>query len=170
MTLPSDTRGKAGGGSYFKPEPGQNKVLIVGDAIEGYEYWTNGGEVRRSPKVFSETPDIRTRTVDGEEKADKQKYFWAMPVYNLNTKSIEAWQVTQKGIRDSLASLQADEDWGDPTSKYTITITKSGEGLNTEYSVTPNPIKKETEEVIAAAKASLETDASDLDKMFFSQA
>ena len=170
MALPTDTRGKAGGGSYFKPEQGQNKVLIVGNAIAGYEYWTNESKVHRSPEKFTDTPDIRTRTVDGEEIADKQKFFWAVPVFNLKTEAVEVWQISQKGIRDSLAALQADEDWGDPTNKYTITVSKSGEGLETKYSVTPNPVKKETEEVIKQAKAEYDSNTPDLEAIFFGEA
>ena len=83
----------------------------------------------------------KVKNEDGSEteEAEKQQYFWAMPVYNFKTENIEVWQVTQKGIRDALAALQSGE-WGDPTGKFTITISKEGEGLKTKYNVTPNPI------------------------------
>ena len=97
---------------------------------------------------------------------EKQQYFWTMPVYNFATEGVEIWQVTQKGVRDQLAALQANEDWGDPTGKYTITISKKGEGLDTKYNVTPNPAEKDTE-AITAAMESYSADPMDLEAMFF---
>lgn len=175
MSLPTDTRGKAGGSAYFKPEAGNNKVLVVGPTVVGYQYWTNGGEVHRSPEVFEETPDIRIRkekdkdTGEEIEKEEKQQYFWAIPVYNFGSESIETWQVTQKGIRDQLAALQANEDWGDPTGAYTITINKKGEGLDTKYVVTPNPSEKD-KDAIAGAMAAYNESPLDLEGSLFKSA
>lgn len=172
MSLPTDTRGKAGGSAYFSPETGNNKILIVGPVITGYQYWTNRGEVVRSPEVFEETPDIRVRvetdkeTGEKIEKEEKQQFFWALPVYNFATEGIAVWQVTQKGVRDQLAALQANDDWGDPTGNYTITINKKGEGLETKYVVTPNPSEKDAE-TIAAANAMYASSPLDLESMFF---
>lgn len=173
MSLPNDTRGKAAGGAYFKPEAGNSKVLIVGEVITGYQYWTNRGEVFRSPEMFTETPDIRVRVEtdnDGNEvsKPEKQQFFWALPVYNFETEGFEVWQVTQKGIRDTLVALQANEDWGDPTGTYSITINKKGEGLDTKYTVTPNPVEKDKEK-IAAAMEQYAGSEIDLETMLFSQ-
>jgi hypothetical protein len=46
MGIPTDVSGGIGGGDYFKLALGQNKILIVGEVVTGYEYWTN--EVKRS--------------------------------------------------------------------------------------------------------------------------
>lgn len=165
--LPTDTRGKAAGGAYFKPEAGQNKILILAAAVQGYQYWTNGGTVVRQEDVFEETPDIRVRKEDdGTEKAENQQFFWALPVYNFKTEGVEVWQVTQKGIREDLAALQANEDWGDPTGKYSITIKKEGEGLKTKYNVTPNPAEKDKAVIESALKA-YQASPIDLKDMFF---
>lgn len=170
MSLPTDTRGKAAGGAYFKPEAGNNKVLILGDVITGYQYWTNAGDVHRSPDMFEETPDIRVRKDDktGEEKAEKQQFFWAVPVHNFDTESVEVWQITQKGIRDQLSALESNEDWGDPTGSYTITINKKGEGLETKYNVTPNPTEKD-KEIIAEAVKQYKEAPMDLNSIFFGE-
>lgn len=170
--LPTDTRGKAAGGAYFKPEAGQNKILIVGPAVQGYQYWTNGGTVVRQEDVFEETPDIRVRKVKDEktgeetDQAEKQQFFWAMPIYNFKSGMIEVWQVTQKGIRDELAGLQANEDWGNPTGNYSITVKKDGEGLKTKYTVTPNPAEKD-KDVIKKAMDMYALAPTDLEDMFF---
>lgn len=170
MSLPTNTSGGLGGGDFFKAAAGQNKIAILDDAIEGYEYWTNDTKVVRSKEKFTETPDIKIRQVTNEKtgetenKEDKQKYFWAVPVYNFNTKAVEVFQISQKGIRDSLANLQANEDWGDPTGSYTITINKSGEGLLTKYEVTPNPTK---EGVLDKIMADYKAAPVDVEGIFF---
>ena len=155
MPLPSDVSGGVGGGDYFKPEKGQNKILIVGDAVTGYEYWTNEDKPIRSKTKFEETPDIKVRTVDGAEKPDTQKFFWAMPVYDFKDNSVKLWQVTQKTLRDSLASLQSNDDWGNPIGNYTINIDRQGENLTTKYTVVANPVKdkKALDAIMDAYKA-----------------
>lgn len=148
MSLPTDTRGAAAGSSYTKFEQGATELLILGDAVPGYQYWTEDG-VKRSREVFAETPGIRQKKVKDKKTGvetlenEKQQYFWALPVYNFKTANVEMWQITQKGLRDKLAALQANDNWGDPTGKYTITVTKSGEGFETKYEVTPNPNQTE---------------------------
>lgn len=172
MSLPQDTKGAAAGGAnYFKAEKGQNKILIVGDAVTGYEYWTADNKVFRSPEVFEETPGIRTRKVKdkgGNEKEvdEKQKFFWALPVYDYADKTIKIYEITQKKVRDALAGLQANEDWGNPVGKYSVTITREGDGLTTSYTVTPNPAK-EGDKTIAEAMALYEKEPVDIAAAMF---
>lgn len=172
MALPTDTSGGIGGGEYFKPEMGQNKVLIVGEAVTGYEYWTNADKPVRSKEKFADTPDIKIRKVKNEktgeieEKEDKQRFFWAMPVYDFSDNTFKLWQVTQKGLRDNLASLQANADWGNPIGTYTISIDRSGENLTTKYTVMANPTKNPEE--LTALVMQYEADPIDVDKALFS--
>ena len=147
MTLPTDVKGEAAGSAYFTIEPGQTEILIVGEAVVGYQYWrTEGGPVR-SANVFDEPlpddcrmKDIKDKSgnVVGSEK-EKQQFYWAMPVYNFKTRNFELAQFTQKGVREELLKLQNNPNWGDATGKYTITIDKSGTGFQTKYSVMANP-------------------------------
>lgn len=154
--LPTDTNGGVGGGDYFKPALGQNKVLIVGDAVTGYEYWTQADKPVRSKVKFTETPDAKVRQVKNqktgamEAKTDTQKFFWALPVYDFKDDTFKLWQITQKAIKENLASLQANADWGNPVGNYTISIDRKGEGLLTEYTVMANPAKdkKPLEEIM----------------------
>jgi hypothetical protein len=159
--LPTDTTGGVGGGDYFKPAMGQNKILIVGDAITGYEYWTSQDKPVRSKEKFTDMPDVKIRQVKNqktgamEDKPDTQKFFWAMPVYDFKDQTYKLWQVTQKSIKESLSSLQNNADWGNPVGTYTISIDRKGEGLLTEYSIMANPVKdaKELEAIMKAYKA-----------------
>lgn len=157
MALPTDVSGGIGGGDFFKVEKGQNKILIVGEAVTGYEYWTNEDKPVRSITKFEATPDIKKRQVKNEktgqmeEKVDTQKFFWSMPVYDFKDQSFKLWQVTQKTLRDSLAALQNNVDWGNPIGNYTISIDRQGENLGTKYNVMANPVKdkKELEKIVA---------------------
>lgn len=169
MPLPDDTKGGVGGGDYFKPEKGQNKILIVGDAVTGYEYWTQDDKPVRSKEKFETTPNIKVRTVDGVEKADTQKFFWAMPVYDYKDDTFKLWQVTQKGLRDNLASLQANPDWGNPIGAYTISIDRQGENLTTKYTVVANPVKDEkAKAAIEEIMARYAENPMDAEKLMFS--
>ena len=147
MALPTDVTGGVGGGDYFKPALGQNKILIVGEVVTGYEYWTNADKPVRSKEKFAETPDAKVRQVknqktgETESKTDGQKFFWALPVYDFKDETYKLWQITQKGLRENLASLQENADWGNPVGNYTINIDRKGEGLLTEYTVMANPVK-----------------------------
>lgn len=164
MGIPTDTTGGIGGGDYFKLALGQNKLMIVGDAVVGYEYWTADDKPVRSATKFTETPNIKirqvknTKTGEMEEKADTQKFFWAMPVYDFKQaeeivksapdkagqvfpECFKLWQISQKSIKENLASLQSNADWGNPVGQYTISIDRKGEGLLTEYTVMANPTK-----------------------------
>ena len=156
MTLPTDTRGKAAGSSYFKAEQGQNKMMIVGPVVTGYQYWTKDG-VKRSPEVFEEPLEgVRMEEVkdtDGNvvgEEPEKQQFYWALPLYNFKTEAFELAQFTQKGIREELLSLQNNEDWGDPVGNYTITIDKTGERFKTKYKVNANPVKDDKAKAVLA--------------------
>ena len=168
MSLPTDTRGAAGGGGdYFKPQKGQNKILIVGPVVTGYEYWTTDGKPVRSKEVFEEMPNVRMRKKeDGTEEPEKQKFFWALPVYDYADGKLKVYQINQVNIREALEGFQKNQDWGDPTGKYSVTITKEGEGLKTAYSVTPNPAK-EGDKTIAAALEAYKADPVDVEGAIF---
>jgi hypothetical protein len=60
--------------------------------------------------------------------------------------------ITQASIQGPIEDLVANEDWGDPR-EYDLTITKKGEGLETEYSVQPSPQKPVPTEAHAAYRA-----------------
>ncbi len=167
--LPQDTSGGVGGGDYFKLATGQNKILIVDEAVVGYEYWTQDDKPVRSKIKFEEplnNPKIRQvknkKTGEMEDKVETQKFFWALPVYDFKDETYKLWQVTQKGIRENLASLQANADWGNPVGNYTISIDKKGEGLLTEYTVMGNPAKdkKEIDKIMAGYTTKIDIDGA----------
>lgn len=62
-----------------------------------------------------------------------------MPVYDFSTQTFGIWLITQKGLREELLALQNNLNWGDPTGRYSVTVNKSGTGLQTKYKVDGNP-------------------------------
>lgn len=124
-------------GNYTKLQDGQNKLMILGSAVLGYEYWT----LDNKPVRLNEMPMVMPSDIRVEEDGKKSavKHFWAFPVFNYKTKKVEILEITQKGIMGALQNLARSEEWGDPVLSYSLTITRSGSGFDTEYNVVPNP-------------------------------
>ncbi len=120
------------GGHYFKPAKGEtSRVRVVGNAITGYLGWDKTGA---SP--IPRRAEHREQVAQYHTGEDKVKHFWAFSV--LHDGAIKIWEVTQASIRDQISALVDNADWGDPT-QYDIMISRSGEGLDTSYSVMPAP-------------------------------
>lgn len=137
------------GSSYMKLQKGENVIRVLSTPVVGFEYWNNDNKPIRSKEVPSSTPNIKC---DADGNATKVKHFWAVVVYNYDTKAIEILQINQASIQTAIVNLYKDEDWGNP-SQYDIKITRKGEGLTTEYSVNPKPAKPVDTEILAKFNA-----------------
>ncbi len=132
--------------NYFKFKEGENTFRIMSSAIIGYEYWTNDKKPVRSKDHFESTPNIK---LDKDGKPTKVKHFWAFVVWNYKSNSIQILQVTQSSIQGAIKALVDNEKWGTPMG-YDITVTRVGDGLDTEYSTMPNPHLEVAEEIKTA--------------------
>lgn len=141
-------------GNYMKLQPGANQFRIIGSSddkpnpgfIQGMLAWSENKEGKRQPH--------RWRLGDDAPGTFKEspKEFFAMLVWNYKESRIQILELTQQGLKRELMALASDkEDWGDPR-KYDISITKSGEGLETTYAMTPKPPKKRSDEINEAVK------------------
>ena len=134
------------GGQYTKLEQGKNIIRILSTPLMGWEYWTADNKPVRSASKFENVPgDARL----DDKGTFKQKHFWAMKVYNYQTEQAEIMQITQKGIQNAIVEFSQSPDYGDPR-EYDITITRKGEGIETEYTVMPSPQKPLKPEVVEA--------------------
>jgi len=149
--LPADYDVPMSGGNYTKLKLGTNRLRILASPVLGWEWWTetkdNTGAVKRTPNRHH-MADNRA-DYDGEEP----KHFWAMPIWNYDTKHIELWEITQKGLMKTLRTLAQDVDWGSPTG-YDIVVAKEGESLETKYALTPKPKTELADDVLEAYNAS----------------
>ena len=134
---------------YMKLKPGENTFRVLSSAIVGYEYWNTENKPVRSPKPFSATPDIR---LEKDGKPSKIKHFWAFVVFNVESEEIQLLEITQSSIQGAIKAIIDNKKWGDPKN-YDITITKVGDGLDTEYSVMPNPHQEFPKELTDEYKA-----------------
>lgn len=140
--LPKDYEAPKGSSNYLKLEEGQNKFRIVSDAIVGYEYWTNGNKpVRLRNYPETKPADIRTND-DGSYTV---KHFWAFVVLDRKDAKVKILEITQASIMRNMEDLVLNAEWGDP-KQYDITISRTGSGMETRYTVQPSPSKELTKE------------------------
>lgn len=142
MFLPNDYQAPKTRSNYMKFSDGKNKFRILSSAIIGYEWWTES-ESGRKPgraKTFEEAVEQGTEPI---------KHFWAFVVWNYQDQMVQILELTQKTIMSSIKALVDEEDWGDP-KEYDISVTRTGEKLETTYSVTPSPKKELSEEIVNA--------------------
>lgn len=142
-TPPVSGTGEAG--NYTKIGEGDTvRLRILSEALTGYVYWTNENKPVRASDRFAATPNIR--------EGDKQKHFWAVKVFNYNTKQIEIWEITQVSIRDLLWSYLKDEDYGD-LRNFDLKISRSGKALDTKYTVIAGAVKAADAAILTESEA-----------------
>ena len=139
--LPTDYKAPVTGGNYMKLQDGENTFRVLSSAIVGWVDWIVEEDGTRRPKRYrmAEKP----QPFNPEQPV---KHFWAFVVWNYDAQAIQILELTQKTIRDDIKALVDNKKWGDP-KKYDITITRSGEKLETKYSVMPNPHSELPKEV-----------------------
>ena len=117
---------------------------ILSSAIVGYQYFTKDNKPVRQKEPFDEAPlDIK--------EGGKIKPFWAFIVWNYQFKRVQILELTQKSIMTYIKKALVDNvKWGDP-KMYDITVNKTGEGLDTEYTVAGEPPLSEPSEEIKIA-------------------
>ena len=121
---------------YMRLVKGINKFRILSKPIVGNKYWVDTKEGR---KPVRKRPD---ENIDLEEVDinDQVKHFWAMPVWNYEIGAIQVLEITQRSVLKEIYNIARDSDWGSPLG-YDIAITKTGDGMETRYSVSPKPLK-----------------------------
>lgn len=142
--------------NYMKLQEGENKFRILSPAVYGWEDWVNKKPVRYKMNEKPAKPFDETKPV---------KHFWAFIVWNYAEEKIQMLQITQASLRNALEPLCTSEDWGAPFF-YDIKIHKKGEGINTEYSLTPvphKPLAPHVEEAFKNKPCNLEALFDDMD-------
>ncbi len=111
-----------------KLEQGENRMRILTTPIAGYVHWPEGSN---KPVRYHGPTDIPTGVKDA-------KYFWFLTIaINGEVKFLE---IKQKTILSQIKALSDNKEWGE-VQDYDITITRSGQDLETQYTVVPNPKK-----------------------------
>jgi hypothetical protein len=132
--LPEDYK-KPETSDYMKLKEGENTIRILSNAIVGFKYWTEDNKPVRLREPIFEKPDNIKLEKDGSYRV---QHFWAFLVWNYEAQRVQVLEITQSSIQDGIKALVDNKKWGDPRD-YDITITRSGEGLETSYTVIPSP-------------------------------
>jgi len=141
MFLPNDYKQPQGNSKYLRLTQGDNKFRILSDSIVGYVDWKEADGSRKP---------IRTKEIQPAFDQKKQpKHFWSFVVWDYADDSIKILELTQRTIQDAIIDLYKDDNWGDPKG-FDITIKRTGEKMETKYSVIPTPPKDLSEEVETA--------------------
>lgn len=145
--LPEDYEAPVPTSRYWnKWEKGANKFRALGDAIVGWEWWTEEDGKKKPNRVQATYRDmIPNEYKSGENSA---YFFWAFPVWDYQTKSIRILTIKQSTIWSYLEDFYKNPDWGS-LKEYDVTVTAKGDGFDREYTVTPSP-KKELDKDIEA--------------------
>lgn len=141
-------------GNYMKFLDGENRFRILASPIIGWVAWEDTKEGGRKP--------IRHRMDEpfdpGKVDPENIKHFWAMPVYNYTDKRVQILEITQKTIQRELKTLARNKAWGSPLG-YNLAITRTGQKLDTEYTIVPEPptpLDKEIKEAFEGTTINLE--------------
>ena len=141
--IPNDYKIPESNQNYFKFQQGENNFRVLSSAVVGFIYWTENKKPVRLKEMWKKKPaDIKTE----KNGSYSTKPFWSFVIWNYEASAIQIMEITQKTIMRAIKALVDNTKWGDPKN-YDLTITKTGEGLETEYSVMPNPQSKVQKEI-----------------------
>jgi hypothetical protein len=175
-TTPEEFQIPSKSSQFMKFEQGENEFRILSKCYEGYLIFTEESKpIRKRIKRDEEGKVLKGSEFSKEElihhkaRKDKKnkdmfetpKYFWMFLVYNYATKEFQVLEVSQKGVITTMMEYLKKEDWADPKT-YNYIITKSGNSLDTNYTVTTSIPKSLPKEVLDT----LESLEYDIDKVF----
>lgn len=149
--LPQDYEVPQSASKYMKIEQGQNKIRVLDRPVIGYEAWkeVDGKDTPVRFTMADRPTDLSGFRVSKFSGKPQLHHFWAFPVWNYRTKSVEVLQITQQTLQKPLQELWTNPDWGRPDG-YDVIISKTGEKLETEYGVQAQPPKAMDPDIMAA--------------------
>lgn len=139
--LPKDYTTPKTGGNYFRFVKGENRFRILGPAIVGFEYWNTANKPVRSRTPFKGVSEDAKLNDEGDFRP---KHFWAFTVWNYEEERAQIMEITQTTIMAGIEALVNNKKWGDPKG-YDIVVEASGDGMEREYRVVPEPHTKAPE-------------------------
>ncbi len=131
IEIPSKT------GGYMKFSQPESVFRILSKPITGWLGWKTQPDGSRKPVRKHADESIAMNEIDDEENV---KFFWSMVVWDYQTEAVEILEITQKSIQKAIKAIASDKDWGSPLL-YDLKVSKTGEKLETRYTVQPKPAK-----------------------------
>jgi hypothetical protein len=134
-------------GEFIRLEQGANKIRLVSHSFTFFQIYD---QLKRVSYKYEKKEDAPAGA--------KVSQRWAWLVINRKDNSLGIIEVGW-GIFKYILELAKNPDYGDPR-EYDLTINRTGEGLDTEYVVTParqnTKLTKEEKEMIEKADLDLE--------------
>ena len=172
--LPENYKDPSTVGDYLKVGNKEHyDVRVLGDwnqprtAVQGWVGWKDtvnehGSGVRVASRVGVKDKALLYRQGYRDEQI---KFFWALVVYNRDVDAIQCWEITQVTIRRQLTNLLENKKWG-ILNRYDITVSREGEGYDTEYTLTALPDPEGGLRTCPIAEKALEDSTIDLRQLF----
>ena len=140
-------------GKYTRFEDGKTtRVRVMCSPVIGWEYWdkvTTNKPVRLPYNEESYKFAVSEAKKNPDQSKDgKVSHFWAMVVWNYDSKQLEIMQITQKTIQSSIRNYAADEEYGSPIN-YDLKITKKKDGDKTNYEIMTGVPKAAPDEALS---------------------
>lgn len=129
------------------------RISPVGDkSLDFYEVWGRTSEGKPKCLRFSEEPtskelndraaDEGVSLVDQRGNPTRLKQALAFWVWNYGTESVQLFQASQASILDTLAALLSDEDVANDPGAWDFELNRTGQGMDTRYTVVLKPGKR----------------------------
>lgn len=136
-------------GRYINPSKltEEIRVRFVRPGITGFEAWND----ENKPVRWEHKPESLPANIKPDLKGNKvAKRFMAGLVYDYADDDFKILQITQRTLIDQLYKYVKDSDYGNPLS-YDIKINKTGERMETKYTLVaapPKPLNPSIEEAL----------------------
>ena len=140
--IPNDYEQPKSGGGYTKLETGENRFRLLSSPLFLWSEWRDGKPIRHAY-------DRNKKPAKGGGQKDSVKHAWGLVVWNYKTEQIEIFELDKQDVIASLTKHAQDADWGHP-KHYDVIVTKTGSGMETEYSFLAKPKKKASQQIIDA--------------------
>lgn len=170
MALPKEFKPTSAVSRYLRLENGQNKFRVLSEMVYGWEGWTteDGKKKPIRAKKFADLPDVVWDTEPKEflamvvwDRKAAEKKSAALTSEDKEINPLKILELTQKSVQKTIFNYENNEDWGD-CRNYDMTITKTGEGMDTRYTLMASPHKDVTQDI----KKAFEEDKINLQALF----
>jgi hypothetical protein len=137
---------------YFKMSDGSNLIRILSakeDVITYFVEFIDGSEGKKEKITYPDRGDGSFPETLGEKPT---KLIWAVIIYNHDLKKVQVAEFSQKTIQSylyTIASGKIKNDW----RQFDIQITKTGQNMDTEYTLMTGDTQPLSSEDQAICKA-----------------
>lgn len=127
-------------GNYLKFGAGSTEFLALSSPVIGWQYWnTDKKPVRLATEPVGNLADLPGIKAEDDGRF-KVTHFWAFPVIDVIDGKVKILEITQKSVQNDIRAYIKNPRWGSPVMKYTFSVAKTGEKLETKYTVMANPL------------------------------